>query len=331
MDDNQFRILLEYLQYSWPGYRKVRKGVKKRIHRHMQQLGCRNVMDYLKILDLEPGAHHECELLMTVSISRFFRDRRLWEMLKNRWLPDMIANDPPGLKVWSAGCACGEEAYSFKIIWELLGQQFEHLPALDLLATDRHPNYLERARSGIYNRSCLKEAISFLKNRILVQGRGGAEFSRGAGFPVRSNSFCESQTGGILEYFEELKRGTNKDIGPKDIFEIASDPDWREIYFESRKGSWQYAIKDHLKSRIRWEIHHLPTDSPGRGFDIIFLRNNVLTYYRQEAQKKTLTGILNSLSPGGLLIIGCHEALPFQPQSLRPMADLSYVFQNCLP
>jgi hypothetical protein len=47
---------------------------------------------------------------------------------------------------------------------------------------------------------------SHLKNRILVQGRGGAEF----------------QTGGILEYFEDLKRGTNKDIGPKDIFEIAS-------------------------------------------------------------------------------------------------------------
>ena len=40
----------------------------------------------------------------------------------------------------------------------------------------------------------------------MVQGRGGDEF----------------QTAGILEYFEDLKRGTNKDIGPKDIFEIAS-------------------------------------------------------------------------------------------------------------
>ena len=45
-----------------------------------------------------------------------------------------------------------------------------------------------------------------LKNRILVQDRGGAEF----------------QTGGILLYVEDLKRGTNKDIGPKDIFEIGS-------------------------------------------------------------------------------------------------------------
>jgi hypothetical protein len=45
-----------------------------------------------------------------------------------------------------------------------------------------------------------------LKNRILVQDRGGAEF----------------QTGGILLYGEDLKRGTNKDIGPKDIFEMGS-------------------------------------------------------------------------------------------------------------
>jgi len=48
---------------------------------------------------------------------------------------------------------------------------------------------------------------SHLKNRILVQDRGGIEF----------------QTAGILLYVEDLKRGTNKDIGPKDIFEMASN------------------------------------------------------------------------------------------------------------
>jgi hypothetical protein len=45
-----------------------------------------------------------------------------------------------------------------------------------------------------------------LKNRILVQDRGGAEF----------------KTGGILLYVEDFKEGTNKDIGPKDIFEMGS-------------------------------------------------------------------------------------------------------------
>jgi hypothetical protein len=47
---------------------------------------------------------------------------------------------------------------------------------------------------------------SRLKNRILVQDCGGAEF----------------KTAGILLYVEDLKRGTNKDIGPKNIFEMAS-------------------------------------------------------------------------------------------------------------
>jgi len=46
-----------------------------------------------------------------------------------------------------------------------------------------------------------------LKNKILVQYRGGAEF----------------QTGGILLYFEDLKRGSNKEIGAKDIFEVSSN------------------------------------------------------------------------------------------------------------
>ena len=267
MDDGQFRILLEYLQYSWTGYRKVRKGVKRKIQRHMQQLGCRSVADYLKLLDLDPGKRHDCELLMTVSISRFFRDRELWEMFKSRWLPDMIATGAPRLKIWSAGCCCGEEAYGFKMIWAHLGQQVEHLPALDLLATDRHPLYLERARSGIYNRSSLKEVA----------------------------------------------------------------PEWREIYFERCKGSRQFKIKDHLKSFIRWENHHLLTDPPGRDFNIICMRNNVLTYYRKEAQKKALSGILDSLSPGGLLIIGCHERLPFHPAALKEVDKFSYVFQNYTP
>ena len=67
-----------------------------------------------------------------------------------------------------------------------------------------------------------------LKNRILVQDRGGAEF----------------QTGGILLYVEDLKRDTNKDIGPKDIFELGSRPypaqALRRILKTLPKGGNQY-------------------------------------------------------------------------------------------
>jgi hypothetical protein len=58
---------------------------------------------------------------------------------------------------------------------------------------------------------------SHLKTRILVLVRGGAEF----------------KTAGLLKYFEDFKRGTNKEIGPKDCFEIASNL----IYPQTTLGS----------------------------------------------------------------------------------------------
>ena len=264
MDDAQFRKLIDYLGYSWAGYRKVRKGVKKRIRRHMQRLGCRDITAYLNRLENQADSRNECELLMTVSISRFFRDQRLWQMLENQWLPDIIARNRLQIDVWSAGCACGEEVYSFRIIWERLKTRFESLPALKILATDRNPQNIGRARSGIYNRSSLREVAA----------------------------------------------------------------DVRTGFFDSRKGSTQFVIKEELKSDIHWEIRHLLTEPSVSGCSIIFLRNNILTYYRQDTQITALSPIINCLIPGGLFIIGCHETLPLKIEELIPMAECPYVFKK---
>jgi chemotaxis protein methyltransferase CheR len=126
MDDQQFRQLLIHFQYSWAGYRKVRKGVKKRINRHMHQLGCRNMDAYLDKLDQSHKTRQACERLMTVSISRFFRDRQFWHTLEKKLLPELLESRAEKVKVWSAGCACGEEAYSFKIVWEGLKKSYDN-------------------------------------------------------------------------------------------------------------------------------------------------------------------------------------------------------------
>jgi len=74
------------------------------------------------------------------------------------------------------------------------------------------PNYcmINFQRAKIFSRKpspVLRQTPrTHLKNRILVRDRGRAEF----------------KTGGILLYVEDLKRGTNKDIGPKDMFELGS-------------------------------------------------------------------------------------------------------------
>ena len=161
LSDTEFRNLLEHLNRPWAGFRKVRKGVKKRIRRHMQEMGCSTIEQYIVQLAQQPGAKAGCEQCLRVTISRFFRDRQLWQTLAARILPDLAERFAPPIRIWSAGCACGEEPYSLAMAWDGLA----HPPTLDLLATDAGGICLARAREGTYGRNSLKEVPDELRER----------------------------------------------------------------------------------------------------------------------------------------------------------------------
>jgi chemotaxis methyl-accepting protein methylase len=176
MHDDQFRQLLDYLQYSWAGYRKVRKGVKKRISRRMQQVRCAGMNEYLKLLETNAQEREECERRMAVSISRFFRDRKLWHDLENEILPGLFEARHKKMKVWSAGCARGEEVYSFMIVWDRLRARFKTLPELEMIATDMHPQYIEKAKTGIYTKSSLREVTDEIRAAYFDIKKGGNRY-----------------------------------------------------------------------------------------------------------------------------------------------------------
>ncbi len=87
MDDHQFRRILDFFSLYWKGYRRVRKGVKKRLSRCMQDHGFRSVGPFLLFLDGDPERRGEVERLLSVSISRFFRDRDLWQAVAEEVIP----------------------------------------------------------------------------------------------------------------------------------------------------------------------------------------------------------------------------------------------------
>jgi chemotaxis protein methyltransferase CheR len=179
MDDDHFQSLLAFLGFSWPGYRKVRKGAKKRVGRHMQELGCRQVSAYMACLAADPVVRSECEKRLAVPISRFFRDRRLWETLAAQ-LPRWVAARPPGspFRVWSAGCARGEETYSFKILWCLLTSREPGIKAaLELSGSDLHPGHLAAARRGIYAAGSIREMTPAQRAAGLTALRGGRHWA----------------------------------------------------------------------------------------------------------------------------------------------------------
>ena len=266
MNDAQFRQLLNRFEFSWSGYRKVRKGVKKRIGRYMTASGCRTMAAFLAELEQNDETRHACELLMTVSISRFFRDRRFWETLEKALLPEIIQRCDEKISVWSAGCACGDEVFSFMIVWDRLSKNYSHLPSLEMTATDLNSAYLQRARAGIYSTGSLKELT----------------------------------------------------------------PEIRSEYFTKKPGKKLFEVKDFLKKNISWKIHHLLSDPPGRDFDVVFLRNSVLTYYEEKLKKRALEKVLSRLAPGGILIIGSHESIPFETPDLGAVEPYPYVFKRAV-
>ena len=263
MEDTQFRQLLNRFGFSWAGYRRVRKGVKKRLARHMQEMHCGSIENYIEAIEKDRAMRLQFECLMTVSISRFFRDRELWEIMRKKILPFLAKNAPRAIKVWSAGCASGEEVYSFRILWEGLRKSYTRIPDLRILATDMNPEYLDRARAAVYPRSSMREV------------------------PEAIRSAC----------FEKVAGG-------------------------------KYALRSWIKEGIVWQVHHLLSDPPGTAFDLVFLRNNLLTYYTDDVKIPAMTKVVDGLAAGGFLVIGSHERLPIEPPDLEQWGGSTYIFQK---
>jgi chemotaxis protein methyltransferase CheR len=139
----------------------VRGQVCKRIDRRSRALGIDAPAGYMAHLRDHPGEWQVLDGLCTVSISRFYRDRTVFDYLGDTVLPllarsaDTRAERP--VRCWSAGCASGEEPYTLSLIWRQRITLLFPQAAITVLATDVDAQLLDRARRACYSRSSLKE------------------------------------------------------------------------------------------------------------------------------------------------------------------------------
>lgn len=153
------RWALPRMGMRWEGFRKPRAQVCKRIARRMAALEIASIDGYRVHLEADPSEWDVLDSLCRVTISRFYRDREVFDHLRERALPDLArALDAEStLEAWSVGCASGEEPYSLCLIWNLaLGERFPGVE-LRVVATDAEPQVLERARRACYPRSTLRD------------------------------------------------------------------------------------------------------------------------------------------------------------------------------
>ena len=151
---------LPRLGLHWPGFRKVRRQVCRRIARRIGELGLADAAAYRERLDSDRAEWQALAALCTVSISRFYRDREVFDCLGAVVLPALARaareRGAERLECWSAGCASGEEPYTLAIQWRMaLSARFPEL-GLRVLGTDIDATLLERARAACYRASSLE-------------------------------------------------------------------------------------------------------------------------------------------------------------------------------
>lgn len=180
MNDSEGVAFLQWclprLGLRWPGFRKVRRRVYKRIDRRMRVLGLRDVAAYRGYLDGHPEEWPVLDTFCRIPISRFYRDRAVFECLGGEVLPDLariaMAAGDRELRAWSLGCAAGEEPYTLAVVWqERCAPRFPAL-SLRIVATDVDADGLARGARGCYPRGSLKDLpVDLLARAFIPSGQ----------------------------------------------------------------------------------------------------------------------------------------------------------------
>jgi two-component system CheB/CheR fusion protein len=149
--DPDFESLLEWLKesrgFDFTGYKRPSLG--RRVQRRMQDVGITGFAEYRDFLELHPDEFTQLFNTILINVTSFFRDGDSWRVLADRVLPDLVARGRP-IRVWSAGCATGQEAYSIAMLLaEQVGiEEFRH--RVKIYATDVDEDALAAARMAAY-------------------------------------------------------------------------------------------------------------------------------------------------------------------------------------
>jgi chemotaxis protein methyltransferase CheR len=133
---------------------------------------------FLQWLLSSPLTQGQIEILasyLTISETYFWREPQVFGALREQILPDLIRKREAGerrLRIWSAGCATGEEAYSIAILLRELIPDLKNWN-ITLLATDINPNILRRAAAGVYGEWSFRNTPPELKQRYFCQIEAG--------------------------------------------------------------------------------------------------------------------------------------------------------------
>ncbi|MBW8806397.1 MAG: PAS domain-containing protein [Catenulisporales bacterium] len=151
--------------FDFTGYK--RSTLTRRVRKRIQDAGAHDFKDYRDRLQADANEFNLLFNTILINVTSFFRDTDAWSYLRQEVLPDLVAAVPPSqeIRIWSAGCASGEEAYSLAIAFaELLGLE-ECLERVKIYGTDVDEEALREARAGLYPAKALEPLVPELREK----------------------------------------------------------------------------------------------------------------------------------------------------------------------
>jgi two-component system CheB/CheR fusion protein len=172
----ELEALLEYLRsnrgFDFTGYRRA--GLSRRITKRMQTLGVTSYPEYQDYLEVDPNEFAELFNTILINVTSFFRDEAPWWHLRDEVIPTLAGEKPDdeAIRLWSAGCASGQEAYSLLMVMaEVLGIE-QTRDRVKVYATDVDEEALEQARQARYSAREVESVPPELLERYFENVRG---------------------------------------------------------------------------------------------------------------------------------------------------------------
>jgi len=142
--------------------------LRRRIKTRMRLRGAGTYDDYIRILEGDPREMDKLVAALTINVTRFFRNHHVWDTVAAKVVPEVWSREMDRIRVWSAGCATGEEPYSLAMLFHRHAAVNGMLPQIDRLevtGTDVDAEAIQAASAGAYSEADLAEVRPEFRTR----------------------------------------------------------------------------------------------------------------------------------------------------------------------
>src|SRR5215212_6834655 len=179
-DPSDLEALLDYVKemrkFDFSGYK--RPTLFRRIGKRMEELGCETYAEYQDYLEVHPEEFVTFFNTVLINVTSFFRDPEAWTFVADEIVPRIISGKDPDapIRIWSAGCASGEEAYTLAMVFGRALGLDAFRSRVKIYATDIDEEALAQARSATYPAKAIEAVPEALRSQYFESTARGLTF-----------------------------------------------------------------------------------------------------------------------------------------------------------